>query len=79
MDFSQIERCPGTFRDWSDRARAKCTERNQLYHCVHDEFSRTVEVCMASIWIEEGMCDFVCMCACTCICICNDISFGVST
>nr|XP_022300196.1 uncharacterized protein LOC111108526 [Crassostrea virginica] len=55
MEFSQTERCPETFRDWSDRARAKCTKSDQ-YHCVEDEFVRTVEVCVQSIWIEPGHC-----------------------
>ena len=65
MEFSQTERCPETFRDWSDRASAKCTKRDQ-YHCVEDEFARTVEVCMQPIWIEPGI---VCVCVLVHVCV----------
>ena len=65
MEFSPTERCPETFRDWSDRAHAKCTKSDQ-YHCVDDEVSRTVEVCVQSIWIEPGI---VCVCVLVHLCV----------
>nr|XP_022300275.1 uncharacterized protein LOC111108584 [Crassostrea virginica] len=52
MKISQAESCPETFKGWSDRAHNKCTRADQ-YHCVKDEFSRIVEVCVESIWIEQ--------------------------
>nr|XP_022300183.1 uncharacterized protein LOC111108520 [Crassostrea virginica] len=50
-----VERCPETLRDWSDRARVKCTRTDQ-YHCVEDEFSKNVEVCLNPIWTDTGHC-----------------------
>ena len=65
MEFSPTERCPETYRDWSDRARAKCTKSDQ-YHCVDDEVSRTVEVCVQPVCIEPGI---VCVCVLVNLCV----------
>ena len=54
MNFLLTESCPETFKDWSNRARVKCT-RTDRYHCVEDEVSRIVEVCVDSVWIEKGI------------------------
>ena len=57
--LSFAERCPETSRDWSDRARVKCTRTDQ-YHCVEDEFSKTVEVCLNPIWTDTGIYLYIC-------------------
>ena len=53
MDYSPTESCPVTHRDWSDRARDKCS-RPDSYHCLQDQFSRLGEVCVEPIWVKQG-------------------------
>lgn len=53
MAYTEVNSCPLTFQDWSIRASSTCNQGT--YHCVDDEFSRSVEVCDAPIWIEPGI------------------------
>lgn len=48
-----VQSCPLTFLDWSSRASSACS--SGTYHCVEDQYSRTVEVCSMPIWIEQGI------------------------
>uniref|UniRef100_A0A8W8MZN4 Uncharacterized protein n=1 Tax=Magallana gigas TaxID=29159 RepID=A0A8W8MZN4_MAGGI len=54
MAYTVVQNCPLTFQEWSSRASSTC--RSGTYHCVEDEYSRTVEVCTVALWIEPGHC-----------------------
>lgn len=52
MAYTVVQKCPLTFLDWSDQASSTCN--SDTYHCVADEYLRTVEVCTTPLWIEAG-------------------------
>lgn len=53
MAYTVAQSCPLTVQEWSNRASSTCSSGK--YHCVEDECSRTVEVCVEPIWIEPGI------------------------
>lgn len=53
MAYTEVQSCPQTFLDWSNRASSTCSRNT--YHCVEDEESRIVEVCAVPLWIKEGI------------------------
>lgn len=53
MAYTVVQSCPLTFREWSSRASSTCS--SGTYHCVEDEYSRRVEVCVEPKWIEPGI------------------------
>lgn len=54
MAYTVVQSCPLIVQEWSNRASSTCSNEEN-YHCVEDEYSRTVEACAEPIWIEPGI------------------------
>lgn len=45
--------CP--YEDWTSEARIHCSNPEH-FHCLKDDYERTVWLCTEPIWIKKGHC-----------------------
>lgn len=48
--------CP--YEDWTSEARTHCSNPEH-FHCLKDDYERTVWLCTEPIWVNKGIFSFI--------------------
>lgn len=56
MSLLLEKNCP--YEDWTSEARTHCSNPEH-FHCLKDDYERTVWLCAEPIWVNKGIFSFI--------------------